>query len=78
MTAPPDPCAEAERLRALRRLIVTGEQPSTVRFGDEEVRYARADLAALDREIAALDKACAAWSGRPEPRTRFAKRIRFV
>lgn len=68
---PADPCAEAARLRELRTAIITGQSESQIRFGDEEVRYAKADMAALDREIARLEAEC---SGR---RTRFAKGFRF-
>lgn len=72
-----DPCAEAARLRDLRTAIVTGQSESQIRFGDEEVRYFKADLAALDRLIAETERACAVAQGRPAPRRRWARGIRF-
>lgn len=72
-----DPCAELARLKDLRTAIVTGQAEQSVRFGDEEVRYFKADLAALDRLIAATERDCAVASGRPAPRRRFARGIRF-
>lgn len=77
MSDPVDPCAEAERLRALRTLIITGRSESQIRFDVEEVRYHKADLTALDREIARLDAACDLAQGRQPPRRRFAKRAGF-
>lgn len=72
-----DPCAELVRLRDLKTAIVTGRAEQSIRFGDEEVRYFKADLAALDRLIAATERDCAAASGQPAPRRRFARGIRF-
>lgn len=70
---PVDPCAEATRLRELRTSIITGQSEAQVRFGDEEVRYHKADMDRLDREIARYDAACRA-DGKP---ARYAKRLRF-
>lgn len=72
-----DPCAEAARLRELRTLIITGRSESQIRFDVEEVRYHRADLPALDREIARLEAACDIKEGRVPARRRFAKRAGF-
>ena len=70
---PVDPCAEAERLRAIRTDLISGRAESQVRFGDEEVRYQKGDLAELNKEIARLEALCA---GETKP-TRFAKGVRF-
>jgi hypothetical protein len=72
-----DPCTELARLKDLRTAIVSGQAEQSVRFGDEEVRYFKADLAALDRLIASTERDCAIASGRPAPRRRFARGIRF-
>lgn len=72
-----DPCAELVRLKDLKTAIVTGQAEQSVRFGDEEVRYFKADLTALDRLIAATERDCALASGRPAPRRRYARGIRF-
>lgn len=74
---PVDPCAEAARLRELRTAIVSGKSESRVRFDTEEVEYHKADLPALDREIARFDRDCAIAEGRTASRTRFAKGFRF-
>lgn len=68
-----DPCAEAQRLKELRVAIASGQSESQVRFGDEEVRYFKADLAALDREIARYEREC----NPAAPRRRYAKRMSF-
>lgn len=72
-----DPCAELARLRELRTDLVTGRAEQSVRFGDEEVKFGTADLAALDRLIGETERACAASLGASRPRRRFAKGIRF-
>lgn len=71
-----DPCRAAKILRGLRIQISAGGQTETVRFGDDEVRYGKANLTALDEEIERLSAECAATSG--GRRRRFAKRISFV
>lgn len=70
-----DPCKAVKILRGLRIQIIAGGQAETVRYGNDEVRYSRANLAALDKEIERLAAECAAISG---GRRRFAKRISFV
>lgn len=67
-------CDEAIRLRALRNTIIGGVAESQIRFGDEEVRYHKADIPRLDAEIARLDRLC---EGPCVPRKRFAKRMTF-
>lgn len=71
-----DPCKAVKLLRGLRLQISAGGQAETVRFGDDEVRYSKANLVALDQEIERLSKECEAING--GRRRRFAKRIRFV
>lgn len=70
-----DPCAAAKKLRGLRIQIVAGGQTEVVRFGDDEVRYGKANIAALDREIERLTAECQSITG--GTRRRYAKRIRF-
>lgn len=72
-----DPCAEVARLRELRTLIITGRSESQIRFDVEEVRFHKADLAALDREIERLQGACDLQNGVAPRRRRFAKRAAF-
>lgn len=72
-----DPCARAERLRAVRDALMTGQAVIETRYGDRAVRYAQADRAGLDREIAAAETACMALSGATPKRTRFARGARF-
>lgn len=71
-----DPCRAVKLLRGLKLQISAGGQAETVRFGDDEVRYGKANLAALDQEIERLTKECAAISG--GRRRRFAKSMRFI
>lgn len=73
-----DPCAAVKELRKIRLLIAAGGVPETVRFGDDEVRYSKANLGLLDREIARLEVACEAASNIQPTRRRFAKSFRFV
>lgn len=70
-----DPCAAAKKLRGLRIQIAAGGQTEVVRFGDDEVRYGKTNIAALDQEIERLTAECQNING--GPRRRFAKRIRF-
>lgn len=70
-----DPCAEAERLRALRTEIITGGKPVRIKENEREVQYGAADVPRLDALIAEYERACAAVTG--APRRRFAKRMRF-
>lgn len=74
-----DPCARAERLRGIREALITGQAVAETSFNNgNTVRYAKADLSALDREIAAADAACAIAQGAPAPkRRRFAMGARF-
>lgn len=67
-----DHCAEAERLRALYTAIISGESISVTRFGEDEIRYAKADTAGLLRLIAYHEGIC---GGR---RRRYALRARFT
>ncbi|MGR3804825.1 hypothetical protein [Marinibacterium profundimaris] len=67
-----DPCGRAAALRALRDEVITGggvvEIESESGNGlKRRVRYSTADLAGLDREIAAADAACG--GARPRRRT---------
>ena len=72
------PCKRAEQLRAVRDDLITGKAVSEVGFGDDRVRYTRADMARLDQEIATAEAACRAESGlSPAPRRRYAMGVRF-
>lgn len=77
MPDPIDPCAEADRLRALRTALITGQAESSIRFDDEEVRYAKADMARLDSLIARYERECSIQQGATPKRTRFARRAAF-
>lgn len=71
------PCDRAAQLRAIRDDLITGKAVSEVGFGDDRVRYTRADLGRLDQEIAAADAACRAQMGDPPlPRRRYAMGVR--
>jgi len=70
-----DPCDAVKKLRGLRIQIAAGGQTEVVRFGDDEVRYGKTNIAALDREIERLTAECQNISG--GTRRRFAKRMRF-
>ena len=73
-----DPCDRALRLRGLREALITGQAVTETRFGEDMVKFAAADLPALEREIAAADAACAIARGEaPRPRRRFAMGARF-
>lgn len=70
-----DPCAKAEELRATRLAIISGKGEIEIQFDREKVRYSSANLGALDREIARLERECDVAQGKP--RRRYAKRMRF-
>lgn len=70
-----DPCSAVKKLRGLRIQIVAGGQTEVVRFGDDEVRYGKANIAALDQEIERLTAECQMITS--GTRRRFAKRMRF-
>ncbi|WP_037373560.1 gpW family head-tail joining protein [Sediminimonas qiaohouensis] len=72
-----DPCQEAIDLRKIKRDLVTGREVSSTRFGEDEVRFTKADLGRLDAMIADADRQCAIQSGERPKRTRFAKGVRF-
>ncbi|MBN9047451.1 MAG: hypothetical protein J0H18_17565 [Rhizobiales bacterium] len=71
-----NPCDAAKALRGLRIQIAAGGQTEVVRFGDDEVRYSKANIAALDQEIDRLSAECDRATG--GTRRRFAKRMRFI
>lgn len=70
-----DWCQEAIDLRQLRRDIATGQAVSETRFGEDMVKFAKADPAALDRLIAEADRKCDEASGR-KTRRRYAIGVR--
>ena len=78
MSIEPDlPCERAAQLRAIRDDLITGKAVSEVGFGDDRVRYTRADMARLDQEIASADAACREQMGlSPAPRRRYAMGVR--
>jgi hypothetical protein len=67
-----DHCAEAIRLNGILSAILTGDSIQSARFGEDEVRYFKADTGGLRRQIAYHEGRC---SGR---RTHFAIRGRFT
>lgn len=64
------PCDRYERLRAVREALITGRATAETSFSGRTVRYAKADLPALDREIAVAEAACALSRGDSPPRRR--------
>lgn len=75
---PVDPCAELERMRERRRELASSGGEKRIRFGQEETEYHAPNLAALDREIARLERECDAAQGLTPRRARFAKVMRFT
>ncbi len=63
MTDPIDHCAEAERLRAVLTQIAEGALANSVRFGEDEVRYHKADKEELKLLLAFHEDQCAAAKG---------------
>lgn len=66
-----DPCAKALALRTAYYSLLSGGMESLIRHstteGDQEVRYARADLGSLKAELDAAEIACAQATGQPVP-----------
>jgi len=74
---PIDHCAEARRLTELLTAIATGTSVASARFGDEEIRYHKADTTRLERLIEYHSQQCALSNGETPKRSRFAKRMAF-
>lgn len=72
-----DPCARAERLRLLREELITGQAVTETQFGEDAVRFSKADLPSLDREIRAAEAACTLAQGGTPKRRRFAMGAQF-
>lgn len=70
-----DPCAVATELRKVELILATGGGVVRARFGDDDVQFSSASLAALCDLIGRYEGLCAAKAGQ---RTRYAKRMRFV
>jgi len=70
-----DWCQEAIDLRQLRRDIAAGQSVSETRFGEDMVKFAKADSAGLDRLIAEADRECDKASGK-QTRRRYAVGVR--
>jgi hypothetical protein len=63
-----DPCARAEHLKKHRAMLVAGEIEEATSTGDSSVRFTRANISALDDEIARAVAQCRALQGRPRPK----------
>jgi len=76
---PDDPCALWQAMYAVRLQFVAGQRTEEIEVrspvSSRRVRFGKADIAALDQELARLAAACDAKNGKP--RTRFAKSVRF-
>jgi len=74
-----DPCTRLARLRKVREALITGAAVIETAFDGNTVRYAKADLPALERLILEAEGACARSLGDTSPprRRRFAMGARF-
>lgn len=54
-----DHCAEATRLRGILTAIVSGDSVQQARFGEDEIRYFKGDIAELKSLIAYHEGKCA-------------------
>ncbi|SMC42919.1 gpW protein [Fulvimarina manganoxydans] len=72
-----DPCAEAVRLRQKLSEIATGEAVSSSRFGNDEAKFAKADVTELKKLIAHYERECAISKGETPKRTRYAMAARM-
>jgi hypothetical protein len=66
-----DPCARANALRGAYYALISGSSESLIKHstteGDQEVRFARADLGTLKVEMAAAEVECAQLNGTAAP-----------
>lgn len=69
-------CMRLRRLKDVRDDLITGKAVSEVRFGEDTVRYTRADMDRLEREIAAAEAEVGREKGIPTMRTRYAMGVR--
>lgn len=71
-----DPCARAATLSNAYYALLSGQQEQVVRTrsgeSEDEVRFAAANLDALRSEMQAAQAECAALTGTPNRRRRFA------
>lgn len=76
---PEDPCATWQALYAVRLQFVAGQRTEEIEVrspvSNRRVRFGKADIAALDQELARLADACNRQNG--GARKRFAKSVRF-
>ncbi|KJS13697.1 MAG: hypothetical protein VR78_11030 [Hoeflea sp. BRH_c9] len=75
-----DPCALATKLRAIRLELIAGQGIARTEVAGRSVYFQKGDLAALEREIARLDAACATANGttiKPSETPRTRRAIRF-
>lgn len=70
------PCDIVKALRKVELVIMSGGRRETVRLGQEEITYSKANISGLQSLIRHYDAQCQKISG--NGRTRFAKRIRHV
>lgn len=77
MPDPVDHCAEAADLRRIKKELITGRAVSETRFGEDFIRYTKADLGRLDALIAEADRLCSIDTGSNKKRTRYAMGARF-
>lgn len=64
-----DPCVEAARLRELYTAMISGQQVTEARFGEDFRRWGKGDAGALLTEIQRLERQCSALSGTATKRT---------
>lgn len=75
-----DPCALAQKLRAVRLELIAGQGIARTEVAGRSVYFTAGNLAALEKEIARLDSECAAASGttlKPSTTPRTRRAIRF-
>lgn len=72
-----DYCVELADLKRVRRGLITGQAVSETRFGEDMVKFTRADMNRLDQLIAEAETQCTIQSGGKPKRRRYAMGARF-
>ncbi len=77
MTEQTDWCAEAEKLRRTYETLRDGDKESAARFGEDEIRFTKANMDLILADLREAERKCAIQQGRRPVRRRGAFGVRI-